>query len=552
MKLRERIAERIGGDKYRQNLGEMRAAAAALQEMARWQPVRMRDAWEQVESLLQEGASDQYLDFIRRMMLSQKQGSGQLTESDRKLAVTESRVLYNDNPVGERCIDIWTDFAYGTAIEIVARDDTAQETWEEFWTSRRNSAILNERDIHEHSQTVLTDGEFWWLAFVSQITGESTLRVIPTDEIEEIVTLPNDAMIPLYYKRVFAGSSDAATAAGYVGGGANETVYYPDWRASAEELEQAELPADAVRGDQLEDNTLAVAMHVAHRRRTLGGRGWPLMLTGAAWARAYRDFLQNRAAVARAVAMVVDKIKLKTGSRGVADIINRFESSLMTAGASGETNPPAVAGSTWTENEAAERTRMPLTTGAGDARWDGLTLLSQAGLGAGVPPHLLGRPDAMQNRAVADSTMEGAIIQWRRYNLFWSSVWRELVDLVLTMKERFTEETFETHEADVSSDNALLQIEIDQVLKAATALGTLIDRDAIGMEEATAMAMTLMRLTLQALGVRNVEEVFEPATELGHPGHPDDALWLALSNYRSGAIDADTLAEFAIAEMADR
>jgi hypothetical protein len=119
------------------------------------------------------------------------------------------------------------------------------------------------------------------------------------------------------------------------------------------------------------------------------------------WVTAHEDFLGDVATKAKAVAMFVDTLTADVGERGLSSIIANMQSTLRAGSDLIDRNPPAATGSTWTQNEAIKRERLPLGTGAADSQIDGLMLLGQVNAGSGIPLDWLGRPDAMQNRAVA-------------------------------------------------------------------------------------------------------------------------------------------------------
>jgi hypothetical protein len=82
--------------------------------------------------------------------------------------------------------------------------------------------------------------------------------------------------------------------------------------------------------------------------------------------------------------------------------------------------------------------RKPLTTGAGDAQTDGMTILGQAAMGlGGMPSMWLGRPDAMQNRATAEATLLPTMREWGLYQLLWRGVFGDMAKIVLSAAEQY-------------------------------------------------------------------------------------------------------------------
>jgi hypothetical protein len=326
----------------------------------------------------------------------------QLSEDrERDTARSEARRLFRYDVLTEWAVATWTNYGFGENIEITPVDEAAQETWEEFWTSERNAGVLAPDELHELSETVLTDGDLFLACYVSTLDGETTLRVIDSTEITEILTDPDDKKSKLFYKRTWTPANSTS-----------KTMYYPDWKAffgggmdegrGGGTLADSILPKNAVRADKQNDNTVVVIVHIAHNRKG-SIRGWPITLTAAPWSRTHKRFREDRASVAAAMAMYVQKIKAKGGSRAVDAVRNRLQSNLTQTNYL-DTNPPAAAGATWIENEAATLERLPMGTGASDAKTDGEALHMMACLGLGLFPHYAGAGDAY--RLATASAME--------------------------------------------------------------------------------------------------------------------------------------------------
>lgn len=474
---REAIASRLLAPEY----SELKHASSAL-----WSAFERRPYWITAEDLqeLDQRTVDLFLRHRNDKELTLF-GVDDPDETDRLAAVKDSRKLYRWDVISKRLIGLWTDYGFGQAVEIVPDMATAKRIWEEFEDAPRNRPILGERNLHKLSDILLVDGEIFLVFFTSTLDGEVTVRKILTDEITDIITDPDDVDVPLYYVRKYTPKGQAMP----------KVIYYKDWLASDEQLARVKIADGAVSADTLSAHTDVVIQHLAHD--TLKNRGWPLLTASAPWSRAYRDFLQNRAAVSRAVAMYVDKLVARTGSRGIESIKSMLQSALNNPNADYETNPPAPAGSAWLENEALSRQRMPLTTGAGDAQIDGGALLAQAAIGAGVFSHYAGRGETF--RLATATAMEGPLLrQWQRYQGYWADAWRDMVVLVLTMQEQYNSRKFSKKTAQVSSD-ALVQVD-SRLLALALSLG---------VKDAFLPRDIAMLLFLQALGVKNVSEIIE-------------------------------------------
>lgn len=449
-----------------------------------------------------------YIDFLVRQLETRSLSSVQTNETMRLRSVEESRSLYLWDVVTQNIIDLWTDFGFGLKIGITCEDEKANESFQEFWTARRNSPVIGDKVLKDRSKDELVDGEIYFVFFASKMDGLTTIRVIPTEEITEIISDPDDKYKVLYYKREYTSGELGAVSS---------TVYYRDWQAEAKDLERAHLPDNAVKADQAnaqvgddQTGTDVVMMHVGYRQ--IDGRGWPLMTAGAPWSRAYKNFLQDRAAVARLAAMYPEKIKVKGGQRVIDSIRATLESSLTQALSNGvESNPPAVAGSTWLENESLERTRQPVGTGASDAEKDGAPLLAQAGLAGRIFPHYLGRGEAY--RLATATSMETPIFRaFNRYQQFWSSVFRDMVEVVLRFLEQYGGQDYSTYAARISTD-AIVSVDIGQLAAVGNTLTQMAVNMVIPAKTAQAASIEILRVALQNSGVADVDNILNPDQE---------------------------------------
>ena len=450
-----------------------------------------------------------YVDLLIRQIESRAQFD-YTDEQIRLEIVRECREAFVFDVISQNIVDLWTNYGFGQNVEIIPTDENAIELWNEFWSATRNVSILGTRHIQVLSQEVLTAGELFFVFFTNKLTGKVTLRYLESEDITKIITHPDDKKVNLFYERNFIDSEHQT-----------RIVWYPDWQASEKELGAVPVPEGTVRADTLrsiqfddqdditpvEGGTDVHMMHVAHRRKGKSKRGFPLMTAGIAWSRAYRDFLEDRASIARMVATYVDSLTIKGGSRAVDNIVRNLQSSYITSPGSGyETNPPPVAGSTWVQNEQMKRDRMPLTTGAGDAEIDGAAMVGQAGLSGTIFPHYLGRGEAF--RLATATAMEGPTLRaFNGYQLWWSSVWSDIVRYVEMQDEKVSNKDYETHGATVTLD-PVIQLDIEHITSVGSLLSDAFDRGLLEAETAILAVKQLLTVALQSIGINAAQTVF--------------------------------------------
>lgn len=435
------------------------------------------------------GLDPQLVDYLVSMASDRGISASEITEPMRQSLIRENRSLYLWDVVTQSIIDMWTDFAFGSQVTIRCFDPQADEWFSEFWQADRNSGIIGEPVIKDLSTTLLVDGELYLVFFISTLDGQATVRTIPADQITEIIYKPGDSKTPLYYKRDYIAEN-----------GAPSTIYYKDWlNLSDPDILPTGSVVAGVNDGTLE--TVVKVMRLAYRMAS--GRGIPLMTAGAAWTRAYKNFVQDRAAVARHAAMYPSTVKVKGGQRAVDDIRSRIESNLGLGGA--DTNPPAPAGSTWIENESVTRTGGVIPTGAVDANIDGAMMLAQAGLAGRIYPHYLGKGEAFR-LATATAMERPTFKAFNRYQRFWIDSFHDIVRLVLAAAQDYGGKTFSSLYATVSLDPVL----DDDPAVISTAIQTISSVSQAGLlstEIAQASIKGLTTILLKTIGVEGVNEI---------------------------------------------
>lgn len=506
------LRDRIGKVFYGQKLERLERATEAVVDHLQRMPITTSP--EQLIQRLGE-VDSHYIDLLVRQIREREEFLDTTSEASRLGVVRECRNLYVWDVVTQSIIDLWTDYGFSTSIGVECEDEAAQAAWDEFWTAKRNTQVLGERDVYQLSADLLNDGEFYFVFFISKADGKTTVRTVPTEQIIEFIRDPDDARTILYFKRQYTPVASAAPV----------DIYYRNWEVDDNQAAKAELPegagkAEEMRGD-VGTGTDVLMMQVSHRERS--GRGWPLMTAGAAWSRAYRNFLQDRASVARSVAMYVDKLKVQGSSRAVDNIAARLQSALVSGSGAYDTNPPPVAGSTWIQNQALDRERMPLNTGAGDAEKDGAPLLAQAGLAGRIFPHYLGRGEAF--RLATATSMEVPVLKaFSRYQKFWASVWHDIAEIVLEKYQQYSGVIFASAEVDVSTQS-IVQTDIKEVALMLDSIVSASTSGVIDEQTARIAATALTKAGVVTLGISDGSE-FEDAeaAELGEA---------AIDRYRS-------------------
>lgn len=496
---------------FRDEVGMLHESIAALADARHWvradrgvlsnpsQPARLGELDNRYADLLMDLAG-----YVPIGGVSSFQSVERLfNEQMRQRAVTASRLMAHNDVLISRAISIWTDFGFGQHVTVTPNDPALKIIFNRFWRAPRNRAVLGDAVIQENSDNSIRDGELFWVVWVSMLDGEATIRRLSTESVRAIIPDPDDPDTPLWYVRAEPEGD----------------VYYPDWRAEPEALARAPIPDRARSADSLRALTRVVVIPI--QRNKIGQRGWPQTRQALTWAQAYDTFIRDRATVAKKAAMYVEKMTAKnTNQRGVDNIIATLQSSLVNTGYGPDRNANTVAGQTWVQNEQVDREWMSRDTGAQGAQIDGITIMGQGATGMGVPINWLGRPDAMQNNAVAKDTNLPWYEQAQRYQTFWSAAFSDLVEVVGRFANEYGRQAISDFSAEVGLDSPF-QNDIEEI----TALLGAVNSAGLDAAVSVQVNTALVDMALKALGVRDTEALLEapelpvaaPGTETGMP-----------------------------------
>lgn len=479
---------------------------------------------------------------------------------ERERAILESMQLYK-TPLGQWTIWLWTGWGLGDRVTVIPEDPNAIPVWEEFWTADRNAHILASDRIHELSNWLLLKGDRFLAFFASTVDGEPTVRNILPEQVTEILTNPDDGAEPWFYKRTWND------------GKAQQTLYYPDWQLffsdnlkTAWERLQAvgSVPnnahrADIVNSGELEQQagTTVCVMHLAFNYKEDESLwGWPILTAARPWIRAHREFMEARLTVAAAKAMFVRRKKVQGGSRAVSAVRNTIASRLSSTQLV-DTNPSPYAGSTEIDNKAIETEDLPMATGASDAKIDNEAFTWMALLGGGIFPTSAGLDTARWATALEMDKAQS--MSFQRYTTYWSAQFSKMVVIVLSYAEKYGNASFPDKTAQISTDTFSLADFPDVAENigrlVSQALTPLVDNGTIGVEAGRAIALTLWRVNLQALGITLPEEA-EQETEEEPEQEPEPGSVEAIAreiarNAEAGAVDWQDVARWALDELVE-
>ena len=256
-----------------------------------------------------------------------------------------SRLAYLKSPLVNRAVSLQASYVFGQGISLKAHDPAVDTIVQGWWQDRANRAELSSHQALILKEVDLqVDGNLFYVLFTNRSDGRVIIRSLPVDEVTDILMNPDDRRDPWYYKREWtetvwnlAKGSTTTT---------RKVAYYPDWQYQPQGGHPASIGGNPIMKD-----------HPIYHRKVGGLQnmrfGLPETYAALDWAKAYKEFLEDRLTVSRGLSKFIAKLTVSGGSRGVAAAKARLGTTVGTGGSSRETNPAPVTPSIFIQGEGA-------------------------------------------------------------------------------------------------------------------------------------------------------------------------------------------------------
>lgn len=310
--------------------------------------------------------------------------------NDRRLMLKRIRTYRRRNPLAKQAAVLAQHYVLGQGITVRAENKkTVAVLVDEFWSDPVNQSVLtSHKALKEFVDNLFVDGEQFIVMFPDRDAGTLQLGMLDPAFVMDVVTDPENHRIAKWYKVAKPNVKYNWKVGGYEAKTASRHTFYRDWRNDTE--------TDAPPARMQEKG---LVYHVTLNKR--GKRGEPELAAAMDWLTAHKNFMEDRATLNRAAAMVAWKKKRKGGASDVAQEVARIRSTLTQTMSSYEGNPPPASGSTVVENEGSSLEWAKTDTGGQAATADERILRMMAGSGmGGIPNHYFG-DEANANLATA-------------------------------------------------------------------------------------------------------------------------------------------------------
>lgn len=343
--------------------------------------------------------------------------SEEFSPEGRRRAAGLCRILVVQNPLIKRGVAIRTGYIWGEGRQVSGRDDLVNEVIQKFDDDNKTS-FSSSQAREEAEKTCATDGNIFRALPTSPRTGRVRVRTIDPTEIVQIITNPDDRDEPWFYLRRFTVNKAGSRYAGITRPTfATKELLYPalGFKPTAR---MATIDGIEVMWD-------TPIQHIAVNRIDGWLYGIGDSYAAIAWARAYKEFLEDWAKLTKSLAAIAWKVSSKNNrtQRAASDALREALALLPTPAGS---QAGAVANMAGSDIEAIPK------TGATIDSQSGKPLAGMAAAAMGVPiTMLLADPGITGARATAETLDDPTKNEMRLRRELWTDKDRELYDYVI-------------------------------------------------------------------------------------------------------------------------
>ena len=334
--------------------------------------------------------------------------------SDREFSVSGlrnimklSRLMFLKNPLINLAVTLQARYVWGQGCQISSDDTQTQQVIDDFLADNRKVLTGHQARIM-CEQGLQVQGNLFFVLFDDPSTGRVAVRTIPPEDIEDILTDPEDGQCAWLYKRVWAQRELSGKVT-------TRTAYYP-----AIDLTPAALAMAKAQYEVQETPVLHVRVGGLSDMRM----GVPEYYQALDWARAYKGFLEDWASINKALARFAWSMKTPGGQRAVTAAKTRLGTTVGSGSTLAETNPPSTTGATFISS-GAEMTPMK-TSGATTSAEEGRRLLLMVAAATGLPETFFGDV-SVGTLATAKSLDRPTELKFKDRQELWKGIYETLL-----------------------------------------------------------------------------------------------------------------------------
>lgn len=426
--------------------------------------------------------------------------------------IRQARLMYLKNPLIQRATRVQAHYVFGQGFSISAGDETVNDLIQRFLDDRANVKCLTGHQASVEAEIELTvTGNLFLALFSDASSGRVILRCVPVEQVQEIITNPEDSEEPWFYKRQRnVGRLDSATGQTVT---QPVTTYHPDWRyrPSSQPLRMA--GADIDWDAPIYHAKIGGFSHMKF--------GVPEFYAALDWAGAVKKDLEDYASLRRSLSRYAWRVTATGGARGVAALKSRFNTTVGDGSNQGETNPAPTVGAMFI-GSGGNNIEPIRTAGAAPHPDEGRRLWLMVSAGTGIPETILAGDADVGNLATAKSLDRPTELQMNNRIELWKSIYEDLTSYVLERgadtPKGLVRGVVKLERDDYTGERTL-QVK-DEKLHVDVDFPSILERDVVARVEAIVSAVTLdgkkpaqtmteetmVRELLSALGIDDIDK----------------------------------------------
>lgn len=340
-------------------------------------------------------------------------GSVNFTRANLRQIMSLSRLMYLKNPLIKRAVTVQELYVFGSGCTIKADSTDVQEVLDDFFSHKKNQKVIGQ-SWPEREREQRIDGNTFFVFFKNKVNGAARVRLIPVDQIDEVVVNPEDSKEPWYYKRTPITSINGDQVE------TSDSMLYPDIGYNPR-VKPASYTTQSGTYPVKWDTGI---LHVKTGGLSVMSLGLPELYATLNWATAYKKILENFATIIQAYARIAMKMTGLAGKAGVAAAKSKLNTAVNT-GRLLDNNPPPNTGS-WAmlsgNVDVSPIKTANSTTGPDEAR----ALRSMVASGSDTPEHFFGDSD-IGNFATSTTLDRPTELKMVSRQGMWSFVMQEMI-----------------------------------------------------------------------------------------------------------------------------
>ena len=477
-----------------------------------------------------------------------REGELEFSREAMQTIIGRCRLFYLQNPLINHAVEVQADYVFGQGVSITAKG-TANDIMQAFLDDPRNLRTFSSHEaMLENEKRLPQEGNIFFALWTNPTTGKVVVRHVPVEQVlaGEIITNPDDKEEVWFYRRRWRQKKNNSFTG--VEEWEDKDELYPDWR------HRPRVRILNYGGKRVNWDAPIYHLQVGG----IPGSHWgiPELYSSLSWARSVTEDLNDYATMRRAASRYAYLLNVKGGGPAVASAKSKLESTLDKNPDSRDANPPPTTASTWIQDPtlaalaAAPRVNTPNPD-------EGRRLGLMVAAGVGIPETILFGDADVGNLATAKTLDRPTELKFRNRQTLWSDVIRDIGLYVLMADARAprgqagpaatiqydpdlgtevlvpgndpknVDEDDNILEYDATVDVAFPSVLEDDAGARVLAVTTAAAVDVDTSNEVMPIRL-LRRLLLEALEVRNVDEVLDDMEDLDAQREAEEAARAAL------------------------